>query len=487
MKVLITNCILSGRGGTETFTRDLALQLQILGHTPIVYTPELGAIGYEIQERGIPVTDDINTIRDHVDIIHGHHTVPTAIAIAKFPKTPAIFVCHDFVAWHDSPPQLPNVLRFVAIGPTSANRLTFRESVAREKVVIIANGVERERFRPGPPLPPKLRRALAFCRSAELAHVIREACAQRALPVDLIGSGVGNLVDQPETLMPQYDLVFASGRTAQEALSCGRAVICCDNRGLAGFMTNASFDSWQRNLGLISLQKELTIENMLAEIDKYDVAEADDFLKSRHHPTMRDCAATYVELYESVIAEWSSRPADDEAIFASIAAHMQLYSPHTSPFWPWVNERQTILEELTRRRRNIVPTGATLFFGRDGTAWDFVTAENFHQPEDGCAWSNANAAYFDLYLPPGIACHIIFEFSAIIAKGKRGNRVTFKSNGSDECEMRIERNGGVDAGMGKRETIELVTKVPDSGEVRIVCEVEDIATPPGDLRRLGII
>src|SRR5262245_17676894 len=104
LTVLITNITLADRSGTTIVVRDLALGLLHMGHKPIVYSPIIsGPIPKELRAASIPVTDDILSIEQQVDVIHGHHTPATAIAIARFPQAPAVFTCHDFVIWHDSP------------------------------------------------------------------------------------------------------------------------------------------------------------------------------------------------------------------------------------------------------------------------------------------------------------------------------------------------------------------------------------------------
>src|SRR5436305_3319391 len=113
--VLLTNITLNGRTGTEIQTRNIALTLAKRGHRPIVYSPQLGDIADELKYAGIPVLDDILLLRQPVDVIHGHHLPVTATAIAALPDTPAVFLCHDFVSWHDVPPGLPAIRRYLAV------------------------------------------------------------------------------------------------------------------------------------------------------------------------------------------------------------------------------------------------------------------------------------------------------------------------------------------------------------------------------------
>src|SRR2546429_281603 len=183
LNVLITNLQLSGRNGTEIVTRDLALGLRRLGHRPIILTQADGPIATELRERSIPVATDIGQIGAPVDVIHAHHTHMAAIAIARFPGAPCVFLAHDFLAWSDAPPMLPWV--------------------------------------------------------------------------------------------PRYDLVFASALTALEAMACGRAVVVCDGRGLAGFVSPERFAHWRScNFGLRTLAPEVSTSGVLREIDAYDAGSA---------------------------------------------------------------------------------------------------------------------------------------------------------------------------------------------------------------------
>ncbi|QAY95061.1 hypothetical protein CWB41_04380 [Methylovirgula ligni] len=202
LRILFTNIVLHARTGTEILTRDLAFEMKRRGHECQIYTHAMGPIAQWLIGEGIPVTDDIARIEGPIDIIHGNHTTVAGIAAARFPRTPAIFVCHDIENWYDTPPRLPNFLQYVAIGPTAAHRL-IGQDIPRERLTIIPNGVDQKRFRPGPPLPPKCRTALAFCKTRELIAPIRRACRKARIRVDFVGYGARRPTEEPEKLMPQ--------------------------------------------------------------------------------------------------------------------------------------------------------------------------------------------------------------------------------------------------------------------------------------------
>lgn len=304
LRILFTNIVLNGRTGTETLTRDLVSEMKRRGHECQIYTHAMGPIAKELVSEGIPVTDNIARIEGPIDVVHGNHTTVAGIAAICFPRTPAIFVCHDVTTWYDAPPRLPNFLQYVGIGPTAASHLIGLHDVPKERLTIIPNGVDHQRFRPGPPLPPKCRTALAFCKTPEMLAPIREACGKANIQVDFVGYGAQRPVEDPEKLMPQYDLVFCSGLTAREALSCRRAVVCCDNRGLGGMITPHRLKEWDNNLGLRVLDKPLSAEHFFAELQLYNAADstlaAETFSSGC---SIVDAAQRYEAVYRAAISE----------------------------------------------------------------------------------------------------------------------------------------------------------------------------------------
>ena len=237
LRVLLTNITLTGRTGTEIVTRDLALGLLRRGHRPMVYAPEArGGLADELRAASVPVADDIDAIAVRPDVIHGHHNAPLATAIARFPEVPAIFVCHDFTAWHDAPPHFPSIRRYVAIDDTNADRLVAESGIEPERVAVHLNAVDLRRFAASQRrLPDAPARALAFVKHITHLTAVRAACAARGIALDTVGTAAGVRVDAPETVFAGYDLVFTSALSALEAMACGCAVIVCDARGVAGF------------------------------------------------------------------------------------------------------------------------------------------------------------------------------------------------------------------------------------------------------------
>ena len=277
LRVLITNHMLAGRTGTELYVHDLAKGLLARGHTPIVYAPQLGPLARELALATVAVVDDLSHVAAPPDIIHGQHTLETAIALLHFPRTPAIYVCHDWLWEHDIPPRIPRIRQFVAVDHTVRDRLTLREGIAAECIAVVNNGVDLARFLPRGPLPaaPQTALVLSNYMTPQQVAVIRSACEPRGISVEGVGAQLGIVSPQPETLIGQYDLVFAKGRCAWESLACGAAVIVCDTWGLGPLVTTSGLEfARERNFGRRLLQTPLSKDAIAAQLERYDAADA---------------------------------------------------------------------------------------------------------------------------------------------------------------------------------------------------------------------
>src|SRR6266849_8125477 len=113
LTVLITNIAFAFRSGTEIVVDQIARGLHRRGHRPIVFAPYVGGgLTDGLRLRGIAVVDRLSQAGCTPDIIHGQHNVTTVMALAAFPRTPALFSCHDFDAAKDRAPLLPRIRRY---------------------------------------------------------------------------------------------------------------------------------------------------------------------------------------------------------------------------------------------------------------------------------------------------------------------------------------------------------------------------------------
>ncbi len=317
LNVLITNIGLWPPSGTSLYTRDLALELQRQGHSPVVLSSTAGSIADELRDAGIEVTSRMDRLQEKPDIVHGHHYAPTLAALRHWPTVPAIHVCHDHTSPDDRTPIHPNIRRHFGVSRVCVQRL-IDDGVAEDRADLLLNFVDIERFSPRAILPATPRRALVFSnyahRGSHLSAIV-DACRQTGLELDVVGAGVGRIVTTPERLLPEYDIVFAKAKAAMEAMAVGTAVILCDVSGLGPMVTSTQFEALRPlNFGFEALRDPIQQGFLLREIARYDpddAARVRDLLRSRAGLVL--AVENLVAIYDDVIAEHHREPTRSRA------------------------------------------------------------------------------------------------------------------------------------------------------------------------------
>jgi hypothetical protein len=353
LRVLITNRELWSPSGTVLYVRDLALELQRQGHIPAVFSSSRGRVPDELRAAGLVVSDRLSRHAEP-DIIHAHHHAPTAVAMRHWPAIPAIYVCHDHQSPRDRTPLDGRIRRHFGVSRLCVTRL-IDDGVAAERVALLPNFVDMGRFRPRPRLPGRPRRALVFSNYAHArTHLpaVRAACTEAGLELDVAGIGVGKILDQPEDVLGSYDIVFAKGKAAIEAMAVGSAVILCDYAGVGPMVTSAQFEGLRRsNFGFETLHAPLAPKPILREIARYDPVDAERVRDlTRAAAGVERTVEKLVATYREVIAEHrlearASHRLDDWSRRESLS--LRLYWVYTS-IPPKHRERINTLPGLKR-------------------------------------------------------------------------------------------------------------------------------------------
>lgn len=416
LRILITTLELDTRRGVQNVSRDLAVGLRNAGHAPVVYARKSGPVADDLRAAGFQVETNVQAIEGSFDVIHGHHLVACSPALARYPETPAVFVCHDNASWFDAAPRLPNIRQYAAVSESLVDRVAFDAGLDRSSIALILNGVDTARFAPGAAPPRKPARALAFAKNEDHIAIIREACARRKIAVDFVGAATGVNLEDPSKILPTYDLVFASALSALEAMSCLRPVIVCDGRGMAGMVDRKRYEAWRpQNFGLAILNAPLSIERMLAEIDRFDVAESQHVgERVRQEAGIAPWIARYVDFYHKAM---ETPPPSSQAWALQWAQHLERWTPRAVEHWSWADDRQTLTNEIRRLRAGAdeLPTGNRLAFGKEGAVTRFVEPAGFEPQPDGAIWTSARFA--SLRFRPGpikVGYALLLEYAACL-------------------------------------------------------------------------
>jgi len=362
MRILITNNTLDFRGGSELYVRDLAIALLKRGHMPIAYSTKLGDIAQEIRAATVPVIDNLDALAAPPDVIHGHHHLDTMTALLRFPGVPAVYFCHGWLPWEETPPRFPRILRYVAVDHLCRDRLLFEHGIPEDRIRVLLNFVDLERFKPRGPLPARPQRALIFSNYAtEETQIpaVRDACARHGITIEVVGFGAGNFCARPEELLGRYDLVFAKGRAALESLAVGVAVILCDKKGVGPMVTSGELDRLRPlNFGLRTLHEPLHADAVERQILRYDAEEAAKVSRLvRANAGANAVVDQIVSLYGEIIAENTKRDklnVDEEARCS--AAYLRWLAPtlkdqqeHIQSLVAWAVERHRAVESLATK------------------------------------------------------------------------------------------------------------------------------------------
>ncbi len=342
MKILITNHTLSQRAGTELYVRDVALALQKQGHSPFVYSSILGEVANEIREAAIPVVHDLNSLSIVPDIIHGQHDLETMTALLHFPNVPAVYFCHGWKPWQEAPPKFPRIFKYFAIDEAVHDRLVFEHGILENRIHIILNFVDLHKFKHREPLPQHPQRALFFSNYASeknIVPIVRKACLSAGITLDVVGQNMHNASLTPETLLGRYDLVFARGRSAIEAIAAGTAFILLDTKKTGPMVTFNNLDRLRLlNFGIRTREETVNVESLIREIKRYDPKDAALVChRLRQIAGLEGAVDQIVTTYQEVIEENRQSPVLNlENELKAAASYLYSLSPRVKenePLW----------------------------------------------------------------------------------------------------------------------------------------------------------
>lgn len=359
LRVLITNNTAAMRAGSELYVLDLARALLRRGHQPVVYSTVLGDVAESLRRATVPVVDDLSALNIAPDVIHGQHHLETMTAALHFAGTPVVALCHGWMPWEETPPVFPTIARWIAVDDLCAERLATTAGVDRTRIRTLYNGVDIERFQPRAPLPQTPRRALIFSNYATRdawAATIERACRQAGIAADIAGLCSGSASDAPETLLRDYDIVFAKARCALEAMAVGCATVVADRAGLGGLVSSSNFDRLRAlNFGIRTMQAAAVTEagvlEAIAAYDAEDAARIRDRVRSEgNYDALAD--ALVVQYREAIDA---GRFPDPQACTQAAARYLR---DTVSPMVKSMEQAQAARREAEQAREALIESAA---------------------------------------------------------------------------------------------------------------------------------
>lgn len=214
--ILVANNHLERLGGSETFTYALIESLVELGYDVEYFTFSKGIVSNKIEKKlGIRFM----TKKNYDLILANHNTCVRYLSVyGKIIQT-----CHGIYPKLEQPSKYAD--GYVAI----SNEVQDYLEIKGFKAKVILNGINCERFYPKIPINTKLKKVLSLCQSETANKMLSDVCVDMNIEFTTLNKYV-NGIWNVENEMNQADLVVGLGRSAYEAMACGRAVLIFDNR-----------------------------------------------------------------------------------------------------------------------------------------------------------------------------------------------------------------------------------------------------------------
>ena len=298
MKILVATNHLDKLGGTETFTYTFLKELKKKNDYYVEY------FSFHLGETSIKIEEDLKIkfmSLDSYDVIFANHTTCVEYLRLLFKSEVLIIqTCHGIFPELEQPSEYADY------------HVSISEEIQKElenkgfQTEVILNGIDCERFRSIKPIKKKVKKILSLCQSEEANKILEDSCKE--LLIDFI---FFNKHDNPtwdiEKKINDVDLVVGIGRSAFEAMACGRPIIIYDNRSYFpsysdGYLNRENIiNSLKNNCSGRYYKKKLNKKGIINEINKYNENDGEFLLDfSRKNLNIKYNCIKYIDLLDRI-------------------------------------------------------------------------------------------------------------------------------------------------------------------------------------------
>lgn len=216
MNILVTNDQLNRLGGSETFTFTIIEELVRLGHNVEYFSFKKGLVSSKIEK----LLNVHFMSKGKYDLILANHNT-TVDKVHKRGFT--IQTCHGIFPKLEQPSSNANA--YVSISQEVQDHL----GKLGYPSILIHNSINLDRFKIKSKINRKLNSVLSLCHSEEANLFVEKACSDMNVKFKQAYK-YKNAIWNVEDEINKVDLVIGLGRSAYEAMACGRPVLIYDNR-----------------------------------------------------------------------------------------------------------------------------------------------------------------------------------------------------------------------------------------------------------------
>jgi glycosyltransferase involved in cell wall biosynthesis len=143
---------------------------------------------------------------------------------------------------------------------------------------LILNGINLNKFKVINPVSKSIKKLLSLCHSDEANEFLKKVCSIKNIEF-IKAYKYKNPVLNVEKIMNHADIVVGLGRSAYEAMACGRPVIVYDKRDYFesysdGYVKDILDLSIEFNCSGRYLKRKIVIDDFLLEIEKFDTKDS---------------------------------------------------------------------------------------------------------------------------------------------------------------------------------------------------------------------
>lgn len=332
MNVLIPTTRSDLIGGKESYVRDVALGLTRRGYRVAVLSDIAAPDIRSMQSEGILVCTDAGNLPFAPDIIHGQAIIDTLRALALNPGTPALYQVHG-AGPLGNPLHHPRIYRYAGMTETTVVRVAIELGLPRSATVVIRNSIDLGRFAVVREPATRPKRALFYSSyhrpGSQTYEAVRAAVLASGMEFDSIGRPFGTRIEGPQNVLPAYDLVFAAGISAIEALGCGCAVVVIGMTSCGALVDPDNLDRHiASNFALAFNAPPADEHRVRAEIERYSASACAEVTRRvRIACDGERMLDVLVGTYEDIVAEHRRTPPSAEDERAAVAALLRRLAP----------------------------------------------------------------------------------------------------------------------------------------------------------------
>lgn len=254
MNILLTNVEMIALGGTETWVKTMYAELS-KDHDVDLYI-------HQHKNKVFPGASPYDPNKQYDLALINHNVCLDALKDANI--TTRVFTSHGVLPLLEQPTDGADY--YVAVSEEVKANLKSKGYSS----TIIRNPIDTDKFRIINKVNTQPQKALFLSnRQGIQLQIIREAC--QSLGIELVTIGGSNQNHDIAEAINEVDIVFALGRGAYEAMSCGRNVIVYDYNGADGFVTPETILEYRKNnCSGRRYKKQYAVDTLKADIQKYD-------------------------------------------------------------------------------------------------------------------------------------------------------------------------------------------------------------------------